>query len=155
VTFTQHPIDVDKGRFEFAVQGWGASTDPHPHFAFVNALFTHNIPIAANQGGKGIAFDLTQDTEAFGTVDLEQVVKEAGAGLDQEKQKRNVTIAARAFNELLPIIPLNERYGNNPVLEGVRVSPWPGDDDPILLNAPYADNFTIILLYNGDLRPNS
>ncbi|MGH3488500.1 MAG: ABC transporter substrate-binding protein [Actinopolymorphaceae bacterium] len=155
VTFTQHPIDVDKGRFEFAVQGWGASTDPHPHFAFVNALFTHNIPIAANQGGKGIAFELTQDTEAFGTVDLEHVVKEAGAGLDQEKQKRNVTIAARAFNELLPIIPLNERYGNNPVLEGVRVGRWPGDDDPILLNAPYADNFTIMLLYNGDLGPNS
>ena len=26
-----------------------------------------------------------------------------------------------AFNELLPIIPLWERYGNNPALEGTRV----------------------------------
>jgi peptide/nickel transport system substrate-binding protein len=155
VTFTQHPIDVDKGSFEFAVQGWGASSDPHPHFAFVNALFTHNIPVAANQGGKGIAFDLTQTTEAFGPIDFEQVVNDAGAGLDEEKQRRNVTVAARAFNELLPIIPLNERYGNNPALEGVRVQRWPADDDPILLNAPYADNFTIMLLFNGDLRPVS
>jgi peptide/nickel transport system substrate-binding protein len=153
VTFTQQPIDVDKGNFEFAIQGWGASTDPHPHFAFVNALFTHNIPIAANQGGKGIAFELIQETEAFGRIDLEQVVNEAGAGLDEEKQRRNVAIAARAFNELLPIIPMNERYGNNPALEGVRVKRWPADDDPILLNAPYADNFTIMLLLSGDLQP--
>jgi peptide/nickel transport system substrate-binding protein len=153
VTFTQQPIDVDKGNFEFAMQGWGASTDPHPHFAFVNALFTHNIPIAANQAGKGIAFELTQETEAFGRIDLEKVVNEAGAGLDEEKQKRNVAIAARAFNELLPIIPMNERYGNNPAREGVRVKRWPADDDPILLNAPYADNFTIMLLLSGDLEP--
>ena len=154
VTFTQQPIDVDKGSFEFAIQGWGASSDPHPHFAFVNALFTHNIPVAANQGGKGIAFELTQTTKAFGKIDLEQIVNEAGTGLDEEKQKRNVATAALAFNELLPIIPLNERYGNNPALEGARVQRWPADDDPILLNAPYADNFTTMLLLSGKLRPS-
>ncbi|NYH87750.1 ABC transporter substrate-binding protein [Actinopolymorpha rutila] len=153
VTFTQQPIDLDKGRFEFAMQGWGASSAPHPHFSFVAAFFTHNIPIAANQGGKGIAFPLTQNTKAFGKVDLEKVVNEAGAGLDEQKQRQNVAIAARAFNELLPIIPIEERYGNNPALQGVRVKEWPPDSDPVMLDAPYADNFTTLLMFKGKLDP--
>ncbi|WP_192748620.1 ABC transporter substrate-binding protein [Actinopolymorpha pittospori] len=153
VTFTQQPIDLDKGNFEFAMQGWGSSSDPHPHFSFVSDFFTHNTPIAANQGGKGIAFPLVQETKAFGKIDLEKIVNDAGSGLDEELQKRNVTIAARAFNELLPIIPIEERYGNNPALEGVRVKQWPADDGPIMLNAPYADNFTTLLMFKGGLDP--
>jgi peptide/nickel transport system substrate-binding protein len=152
VTFTQQPIDVDKGAFEFAIQGWGAG-NPHPHFAFVADFFTHNIPIAANQGGKGSAFELNQTTKAFGKVDLEKTVTEAGEGLDEEAQKKNVATAAIAFNELLPIIPIFERYGNNPALEGDRVKAWPPDDDPILLNSPYADNFTVLLMLTGKLEP--
>ncbi|WP_020575702.1 ABC transporter substrate-binding protein [Actinopolymorpha alba] len=153
VTHTQQPIDVDKGNFQLAIQGWGASSSPHPHFAFVADLFTHNIPIAANQGGKGMAFDLKQTTKALGPVDLEQVVTAAGEGLDEVEQKKNVATAATAFNELLPIVPLFERYGNNPALEGVRVDKWPGDEDPILQNSPYADNFTIMLMLDGRLKP--
>ena len=153
ITFTQQPIDVDKGAFEMAIQGWGTSSHPHPHFAFVADLFTHNIPIAANQGGKGSAFELTQTTKALGKVDLEKIVTDAGQGLDEAAQKKNVATAAIAFNELVPIIPLFERYGNNAALEGTRVKAWPGDDDPILLNSPYADNFTVLLMLTGKLQP--
>jgi len=153
VTHTQEPIDVDKGNFEFAIQGWGSSSHPHPHFAFVADLFTHNIPIAKNQGGRGSAFELVQNTEAFGRVDLEKVVTEAGQGLDEAAQKKNVATAAIAFNELLPIIPLFERYGNNAALEGERVKQFPADDDPILRNSPYADNFVVLLLLTGKLLP--
>ncbi|MEQ4207467.1 ABC transporter substrate-binding protein [Actinopolymorpha sp. B9G3] len=154
VTANQQPIDVDKGAFELAIQAWGSS-HPHPHFSFVTDLFTHNIPIAANQGGKGIAFELTQDTDAFGPVDLEKIVNAAGEGLDEAAQKQNVATAALAFNELLPIIPLFERYGNNPALEGTRVKGWPPDDDPILQNSPYADNFAILAMFTGKLAPAS
>jgi peptide/nickel transport system substrate-binding protein len=150
VTHTQMPIDVDKGNFQLAVQAWGSSSHPHPHFAFVIDLFTHNIPVAKNQGGRGIGFELRQTTSA-GPIDLERVVIAAGEGLDQAAQKRNVAAAALAFNELLPIIPLYERYGNNPALEGNRVKNWPADGDPILQNAPYADNFTVLLLLTGRL----
>lgn len=153
VTFTQQPIDVDKGNFELAIQGWGTSSQPHPHFAFVADLFTHNIPIAANQGGKGMGFELKQNTKAFGQVDLQEVVLSAAQGLDEAEQKRNVAKAAVVFNELLPIVPLFERYGNNPCLEGVRVDKWPADSDPLLQNSPYADNFTIMLMLSGDLKP--
>ena len=155
VTFSQQPIDVDKGAFELAIQGWGTSSHPHPHFAFVADMFTHNIPIAKNQGGKGSAFELTQTTKAFGKVDLEKVVTAAGEGLDEAAQKKNVATAAIAFNELLPIIPLFERYGNNAALEGTRVKSWPEDSAPILLNSPYADNFTVLLMLTGKLLPAS
>lgn len=153
VTFSQQPIDVDKGNFQLALQNWGSSSNPHPHFSFVTDLFTHNIPIAANQGGKGMAFELKQQTDALGEVDLEQLVVDAALGLDEQAQKERVTTIAIAFNELLPMIPLFERYGNNPVLEGVRVQPWPADDDPIYLNAPYGDNFCVMMLLTGDLKP--
>ncbi|GAA4200338.1 ABC transporter substrate-binding protein [Actinocatenispora rupis] len=153
VTHVEHPIDVDKGAFDMAIQTWGASTAPHPHFAFKQALFTHNIPVASNNGGRGIGFPLTQKTDAFGTIDLKKVVLDSAAGLDEEKQKANVTRAAIAFNELLPILPLFERYGNNPALSGVRVASWPPDSDPILQNAPYADNFAVMMLFDGRLKP--
>jgi peptide/nickel transport system substrate-binding protein len=153
VTFTQEPDQIDKGDFQMGIQAWGASTQPHPHFSFVQDLFTHNIPIAANKGGKGMAFPLKQTTDALGDVDLEQLVVNAPLGLDEAAQKNSVTTAAIAFNELLPMIPLFERYGNNPALEGVRVKAWPPDSDPIILNAPYGDNFTIMLLLTGQLTP--
>jgi hypothetical protein len=50
-------------------------------------------------------------------------------------------------------VPLFERYGNNPALEGVRVAKFPADDDKILVNAPYADNFVIMYMYQGKVTP--
>jgi peptide/nickel transport system substrate-binding protein len=153
VTFTQQPDQVDKGDFQMAIQAWGASTQPHPHFAFVQDLFTHNIPTAANLGGKGMAFPLKQTTDALGDIDIEQLVVNAPLGLDEAAQRDNVSRAAIAFNELMPMLPLFERYGNNPALEGVRVQAWPPDSDPIFRNAPYGDNFTVMLLLTGQLTP--
>ncbi|WP_038038364.1 ABC transporter substrate-binding protein [Thermorudis peleae] len=153
ITYSQQPIEVDKGNFQLAIQAWGSSTNPHPHFSFVQDLFTHNIPIAANQGGKGMAFELKQQTDVLGQVDLEQLVVQAGQGLDEAKQKDAVAKVALAFNELVPMVPLWERYGNNPVIEGVRVQPWPADSDPIYLNAPYGDNFCVMMLLTGTLKP--
>ena len=149
----QAPIDVDKGDFEMAMQAWGSSAHPHPHFSFVQDLFVHNIPIAKNQGGKGYGFPLQDVETSAGTVDLEKIVTESGEGLDVEDQKKNVSVAALAFNELLPIIPLFERYGNNPALEGVRVQGFPKEGDPILENAPYADNFVVLKMFRGEITP--
>src|SRR5690606_16116869 len=42
VSHLQHPVDVNKGQFELAIRAWGAA-NPHPHFSFVQDLFTHNI----------------------------------------------------------------------------------------------------------------
>ncbi|MGH8791548.1 MAG: ABC transporter substrate-binding protein [Stackebrandtia sp.] len=163
VAVTLNPIDHQRyqeemyqSKFELGIQVWGAS-HPHPHFAFVADLFNYNTPIAKNSGGDGMAFDLNVDTDAYGKLDLKQIVDDAGNGLDVADQKANVTKAAVAFNELLPIIPMFERYGNCPVQEGegARVEAFPADDDPILLNAMYVDNPIVMTMLTGDLKPNT
>ena len=152
VAQTQHPVDVNQGRFQLAIRAWGSSGNPHPHFSFVQDLFTHNT-LARNDGGEGMAFPLEQETESVGAVDLNALVVESAQGLDEAAQKANVGTIAKAFNELLPIIPLVERYGNNPAVEGVRVEAWPADDDPLLQNSPYADGIPVLLMYTGKLQP--
>ncbi|HVL23371.1 MAG TPA: ABC transporter substrate-binding protein [Thermomicrobiales bacterium] len=152
VTHTQQPIDVNKGNFDLAIRGWGSSNNPHPHYSFTQAFFTHNT-LAKNDGGQGIAFPLTQETEVAGTVDLEALTVASAEGLNKEEQQAQVTTIAQVFNELLPIVPLFERYGNNAALEGVRVAAWPADDDPILKNSPYADGIPTMLIYTGKLEP--
>jgi peptide/nickel transport system substrate-binding protein len=154
-TFTQFPIDLDKGNFQFGLSGWGNSSQTHPQFSYDTALLLHNTR-AANNGGKGMAFPLKQKTDSAGDVDLEQLTIDAGKGLDEDKQKEAVTKIAQAFNELLPIIPLYERFGNNPVLQDgdkVRVTGWPADSDTILKNSAYADSFVIMMMLEGKLQP--
>jgi peptide/nickel transport system substrate-binding protein len=146
VTFTQHPIEINEGKFQLAIRGWGAA-DPHPHFSFDIDMFVDNIKIPP-----GMSFPLKQRTSA-GEIDLEKVVVDSADGLDENAQKALVTKAALAFNELLPIIPIYERYGNNPTAEGVRVKGWPADGDPIYTNSPYNDSFVIMLMYEGKLQP--
>lgn len=152
--FEQYNAEIDKSNFELAIHSWGASQHPHPHFSFSQNLFIHNIPIAKNAGGRGMGFELEVETETLGRVDLEEVVNDAGRGLDESEQKANVTRAALAFNELLPIVPLFERYGNNPCLEGPRVKKFPAEDDPIIQNAVYADNFVVIRMLDGEIVPS-
>jgi peptide/nickel transport system substrate-binding protein len=160
-TFTQWPIDLAKGNFQLGAMVWGATTQPHPQFAYVVDLFRYNYvgasigtntATAANQGGKGMNFPLTQQTSR-GMVDMQKLVIDSAMGLDETAQKKNVTEVALAFNELQPIITFHERYGNNPALEGTRVQSWPPDSDPIYDNAPYGDNFTVLLMYTGGLKP--
>ena len=68
---------------------------------------------------------MVQETDVVGTIDLEQAVVESAEGLDEEAHKALITQVALAYNELLPNVPLWERYGNNPALDGVRVTGWP------------------------------
>jgi peptide/nickel transport system substrate-binding protein len=100
-----------------------------------------------------MSFDVTQDTQSYGQVDLEKLVIQSASGLDEEDQKATVTELATVFNELLPIIPLWERYGNNPALDGERVTGWLPEGDPIYQNSPYEDSFTVIMLMDGTLKP--
>lgn len=147
VNFQQHPTDVNNGDFELAIRGWGAG-NPHPHFAYDNNFRTHNAEAAGvGDGLPGYAFDLNQN----GT-DLNTLTDEAALGSDVDAQKAKINELALIYNELLPQIPLWERYGNNPV-PSIRVAGWPADDDPIYLNGPYADPFTTVLLLNGTLTP--
>ncbi|HWV25419.1 MAG TPA: ABC transporter substrate-binding protein [Thermomicrobiales bacterium] len=152
VTYTQIGPDIEDGRFDFAIQTWGNSSSPHPHYSFVADFFTFNT--RTDQPAKrGIDFPLQQDTDVAGAVDIDQMVVESGEGMDIEVQKQQVTRLAQVFNELLPKLQICESLGNNAALEGVRVQAWPADDDPLLRNSPYADGIPTMLIFTGGLDP--
>ncbi len=147
----QQQVDVQGSNFQLAIQGWGSSSNPFPADSFRAALFTYNTPqLAPTQ--KGMNFPMKQKTDVVGDVDLKQVVIDSGLGPNTDALKKNTTTAALAFNELLPVVPLWERYGNNPALPSA-IAGYPPDDDPIYANSPYADNFTTILTFQGTLKP--
>jgi peptide/nickel transport system substrate-binding protein len=148
VTFTQWEPRVQDGQFEMGIQAWGQG-QPHPVYSFEHPLITYNV---AASGG-GISYDMTQETESYGEVDLEKLIIQTASGLDEEDQRATVTRLATIFNELLPVIPLWERYGNNPALVGERVTGWLPDSDPIYQNSPYEDSFTIMMIMDGTLKP--
>jgi peptide/nickel transport system substrate-binding protein len=148
VTFTQWEPRVQDGEFEMGIQAWGQG-QPHPVYSFEHPLITYNV---AASGG-GISYDMMQETESFGEVDLEKLIIQTASGLDEEDQKATVTKLSKIFNELLPVIPLWERYGNNPALDGERVTGWLPDSDPIYQNSPYEDSFTVMMIMDGTLKP--
>ncbi len=152
ITAEQQPIDVDQGKFDIAVVGWGSSTNPHPHFSYTAAFYTYNL-LAINSGGLGTQFSLVQETDSVGEVDLEQLTIQSAEGMDVEAQRESIAVIAKAYNELLPRIPLWERYGNNSIIEGLRTGPWPADDDPIYQNSPYADGIVTMLMLQGRIGP--
>jgi len=149
VEFNQHPIDVNQGNFQMAIRAWG-SANPHPFASFVQDLFTHNIDAAE---GPGMSFDLNVKTECCGEIDLEPLIEDSTKGLDTKAQKTMVATVAQSFNELLPIVPLWERYGNNPAMDGLHTCGWLPDDNPIYKNSPYADSFAVMMIMDGTLYP--
>ena len=158
VNFQQHPIDINEGKFELAIRGWGAG-NPHPSFSYENDFSTHNAAatgVGASGGGSielpGMSFDLNVSTDSVGDVDLWALTKEAGSGGDAAMQIDALDKVAMAYNELLPQIPLWERYGNNPVPSRFA-SGWLPEGDPIYVNSPYADSFVVIQILTGQLGP--
>jgi peptide/nickel transport system substrate-binding protein len=133
--------DVNGGKFQLALMGWGIG-NPHPQSSYVQDLQTFNTL----QPAGGMQYPLKQ-----GDVDFAALINAMGDGFDTEKQKAPVTQAAIAFNDLLPIVPLWERYGNNPVNEKKRVAPWPADSEQLYKNGG-GDSFVSIMILNGTLR---
>jgi len=140
-------VEVNDGKYAMFVRAWGSSAAPHPQSAFIQAFRTHNITPA----GGGMKYPLKQKLASGKEVDLDELVNKTAEGLDLEKQKPAVTEIALAFNELLPIIPLWQRFGNNPVNDKKRVTGWPADADPVYKN-PDGDSFAMKLLIEGKLR---
>lgn len=150
VQFQQHRQDVREGKFQMAIRHWGSSSQPHPHFAYSGVLFSYNY--VSNPEGKGMNFPLQQTIDGQ-EIDMEQLIVNSAQGLDEAAQKAQVAQVALAFNKLLPVVPLWERYGNNPVNEKARVTGWPSDDHYLMKNSAYGDNFVIIALLQGMLEP--
>lgn len=160
VNFNQHPIDINDGNFQLAIRGWGAG-NPHPQFSYEVDFTTHNSYFSGVGSGSGAVgsvdspgmyFDLNVSTDSVGDVNLSDLIKAAGTGGDAEAQKEALSTIALAYNELLPQIPLFERYGNNPVPSRFAAG-WLPEDNPIYKNSPYADSFVVLQILDGTLHP--
>jgi peptide/nickel transport system substrate-binding protein len=138
---SQQLPDVNGGNFQIAVMGWGIG-NPHPQGSFIQDLRTHNTIAAAG----GMKYPLKQ-----GNTDFDALIVKMGDGFDTNAQKAPVTEAALAFNDLLPVIPLWERYGNNPVNDKKRVKGWKPDGDPVYKNPWSTDAFTTLMIMDGTL----
>ncbi|HMN30615.1 MAG TPA: ABC transporter substrate-binding protein, partial [Caldilineaceae bacterium] len=153
ITFTQFDPDVFDGKFQLASLTWG-SGNPHPSFSYVQDFRYYN---AAKSGvgdvtKPGMSFDLNVTTDVLGPLDLNALTDDAGKGNDMDAQKEAIGKLALAFNELLPMVPLWERYGNNPAPSRFAAG-WLPDDNPIYKNQPYNDSFVIIQILDGTLHP--
>jgi len=141
------------GQFELMVGNWGAG-ELHPQYSYSNAFIDENEPVSRNHGGRGMDYDLVREIEGMGEVDIQQLVRQSGVGLDEDEQRDIVNQLALIFNRELPKIPVWERFGNNPAQEGPRVLEFPADDDPIWSSAAYSDNPVIQTMYRGLLLPS-
>lgn len=147
VQFQQADKDRLAGNFTVAIGGWGAG-NPHPTFSYQTPLFRYNY--IESTTGKGMNFPMTQTFNGE-EIDLQALIVDSALGLDEETQKAAVAQVAVVFNDLLPLVPLWERYGNNPALD-VRVTGYPADGDPIYKNAVYGDNFVVLMIQDGTLQ---
>jgi peptide/nickel transport system substrate-binding protein len=146
VNSTQQP-EVNDGKHAFFVRAWGIGSAPHPQYSFIQDLRTHNT----TPPGGGMKYPLKQTLPSTGRqIDFDELINRTGDGTDEAKQKTAVTELALAFNELLPIIPLWQRFGNNPINDKKRVAGWPAESDGIYKN-PDADSFAMTLLIRGTL----
>ncbi len=154
LTWTQVLPTIRQGKFQMAIQLWGTG-NPHPYYAYYNDFIRMNhekyrMGIGTNPG---MGFNLDSvETKCCGKVNLYDLVISASIGVDKEKIKEKINKLALIFNELLPIIPLWERYGNNPALDGVRVTGWLPEGDPLYKNNMYLDNFVTIMILKGILH---
>jgi peptide/nickel transport system substrate-binding protein len=139
---SQHLPDMNNGNFQIAINGWGLG-NPHPQGSFIVNLRTYNTTAA----GGGMKYPLKQ-----GNTDFDALINKMGDGFDTNAQKAPVTEAALAFNDLLPVVPLWERYGNNPVNDKKRVAGWKADGDPVYKNPWSTDAFTTLMIMDGTLH---
>jgi peptide/nickel transport system substrate-binding protein len=150
VQFQQQQQDVYDGNFQMAIRNWGIGS-PFPGQSYLEPYNRYNgLGELAGEGiGGGMRFD-PNVTYSGGTINVFDVSVQSGEGLDLDVQKTLVEQLAVSYNELLPAIPLWERYGNNPLNR--EFVDAPEGDDPIYNNAG-ADHFMPYLIMTGGIGP--
>jgi len=139
---TQGP-DFNNGKFTLSFNAWG-SGNPNLQPSAVRPIREFNT----QQTNGGHKYPVKQKTSA-GDVDFEALLVQM-EDTDEAKLKDAVKKYALAFNEILPAIPLAERFNNAPINDQKRVAGWPALDDKIFQNGG-GDNFVLTLIMDGTL----
>lgn len=152
VQFQQHFQEVYDSNFEMAIVNWGAGS-PFPYQSYLEAYrrFNGTGEVAGESTGGGMNFN-NEVTYSGGTVNLLDLTVQSGEGNDAEAISEAVTQLAIAYNELLPAVPIWERYGNNPINRTALAAPE--GQDGVYLNAG-ADHFMPYMILTGKVTPNN
>lgn len=143
---TQRMPNITSGDFEIAMSFFGTG-QPHPVYAFEGPLVASNTTGA----GRGISFDMVQDTDALGRVDFNQLMQESVRGWEIETQQQAINQIAIAFNETLPTLPIFTKESRNLSSNGLRTV-WEGPEE-LYLNSAGDDSFVVYQLLHGMIRP--
>jgi peptide/nickel transport system substrate-binding protein len=142
---TMRQSNLNDGNFEMALSFFGTG-QPHPMFAYETPLLVTNL-----NATKGLSYPMVQETERFGTVNLEDEITASTAGWDLEAQKAAVEKIAATVNETLPILPIYTKFSKFVSSDGMRTT-W-GADESIYKNSAGDDSFVVIQILNGALKP--
>lgn len=142
---TMRQTNIDEGNFEMAISFFGTG-QPHPMFAFETPLLISNAKVS-----KGLSYPMVQETEVCGTVDLQAQIAASTAGWDEAAQREAIGQIVYTVNETVPFLPLYSKYSKYVYSDGLRTD-W-GDDETLYQNSAGDDNFAVIKILNGELRP--
>ena len=152
VQFQQHPNEIYDGNFELAIRNWGLG-DPIPARSYLEAYNRYNGQgeLAGEAGGGGMGFDVNVSYSG-GDANVFDLSNASSQGVDRDEQAEIITQLALSYNELLPAIPLWERYTNNSLNRSfISV---PDASDPIYANfGGGADNWMTYLILTGVAAP--
>ena len=133
--------NIDDGNYEIAMSFFG-SGQPHPMFAYETPLI---------MSSKGLGYDMVQDTECCGEVDLNALLTASTSGWDEDTQREAVEKIVLAVNETVPYLPVYTKYSKYITSNGMRTD-W-GTDETLYKNSAGDDNFAVIKILNGELKP--
>ena len=150
VTFTgieesQRQTNINEGNFQLALSFFGTA-QPHPSFAYDVPLLMSNV-----NASRGLGYNMVQETERYGVVDLEEMLYQSTAGWDVEAQKECIEKLIVTLNDTVPYLPLYTKWSKNLTSDGLRTE-WTGDEG-IYKNSYGDDNPAIIKLIHGEILP--
>lgn len=156
IAAADRPDTIKQANYQMLIDFNQISTPSHPSasmsYYMTEGFFGSNSPDAAAGEPKGYNWPLTQTAPDGSTVNIRELVSQSESGLDITAQKIPVQTLSLIFNDQLPIVPLYERYTNEPINVVDRAEGWRPFADPVYKNNQGTDNYVSQQLVGGDLK---
>lgn len=156
IAAADRPATIKAANYQMLIDFNQISTPAHPAATFKYTLtegfFGSNASDSAAGDPKGYDWPLTQTAPDGSTVKIRDLIAQSEAGLDLTAQKVPVQTLALIFNDQLPVVPLYERYTNEPINTTDRATGWLDFSDPVYKNNQGSDNYVSQQLVGGTLK---
>ena len=147
---------IKAAKYQLMIDFNQISTPAHPaasmKYYMTEGFFGSNSPDAKAGDPKGYNWPLTQTAPDGTTVKIRDLLTQSEAGLDVTAQKVPVQTLSLIFNDQLPIVPLYERFTNEPINVVDRADGWLDFTDPVYQNNQGSDNYVSQQLLGGVLK---